>query len=98
METIGALIHCGAALAIGLVLGYRWTLGPPWHLIAGFVAGEVCAAVYFAVANWVGRAWPGMLDPRLVGVHFMILVIAAGSAGAFGAWFGYRKSLGRGLF
>ena len=58
VETIGALIGCGVALAIGLALGYRWTLGPPWHLIAGVVVGEVCAAVYFAVANWVGRAGP----------------------------------------
>ncbi|HTE81121.1 MAG TPA: hypothetical protein VK634_10585 [Reyranella sp.] len=98
METIGALVGCGAALAIGLVLGYRWTLGPPWHLIAGLVVGAVCAAVYFAVANWVGRAVPGMLDAPQVGVHFMVLMIIAPLTGAFGASFGYRKSLGRGLF
>lgn len=98
METIGGLVDCGAAWAIGLVLGYRWTLGPPWHLIAGLVLGEVCAAVYFALANWVGRGWPGLLDARLVGLHFLVLMIAAPLAGAFGAWFGYRKSLGRGLF
>ena len=98
METIGALVGCGAALAIGLVLGYRWTLGPPWHLIAGLVVGAVCAVVYFAIANWVGRAVPDMLDARQVGVHFMVLMIAAPLVGAFGASFGYRKSLGRGLF
>jgi hypothetical protein len=98
VETIGALVSCGAALAISLTLGYRWTLGPPWHLIAGFVVGEICAAAYFAVANGVGRIWPGLLDARLVGLHFMLLLIAAGSSGVFGAWFGYRKSLGRGLF
>ena len=98
METIGALVDCGAALEIGLVLGYRWTLGPPWHLFAGLVVGAVCAAVYFAVANWVGRASPDMLNARLVGVHFMILMIAAPLVGAFGARFGYRKSLGHGLF
>jgi predicted Co/Zn/Cd cation transporter (cation efflux family) len=98
VETIGALVGCGAALAIGLMLGYRWTLGPPWHLIAGLVVGAVCAAIYFAVANWVGRASPGMLNARQVGVHFMVLMIAAPLVGAFGASFGYRKSLGRGLF
>jgi hypothetical protein len=98
VETIGALVACGAALAIGLVLGYRWTLGPPWHLIAGVVVGEICAAVYFAVAIWVGRAWPGVLEARLVGLHFMVLVIAAAFSGGLGAWFGYRKSMGRGLF
>jgi hypothetical protein len=98
VETIGALVACGVALAIGLMVGYRWTLGPPWHLIAGFVVGEICAAVYFAVANWVGRASPGLLDAWLVGVNFMVLVIAAALSGVLGAWFGYRKSFGRGLF
>ena len=98
METIGALVDCGAALVLGLVLGYRWTLGPPWHLIAGVVVGAIGAIVYFAVANWVGRASPGVLDPRLVGLHFMVLMIASPVVGALGAWFGYRKSLGRGLF
>ena len=81
-----------------MVLGYRWTLGPPWHLIAGVVVGAIGAIVYFAVANWVGRASPGVLDPRLVGLHFIVLVIAAPVVGALGAWFGYRKSLGHGLF
>lgn len=98
METIGALVDCSAALLIGLILGYRWTLPTPWHLIAGLVVGKICAVIYFVVANWVGVVWPGLLDPWLVGVHFMVLVIVAGLSGATGAWFGYRKSLGRGLF
>lgn len=98
METIGALVACGAALAFGFVLGYRWTLGPPWHLIAGLVVGEVCAVVYFAVANWAGRFWPDTLDARTVGLHFMGLVVVAGLCGALGAMFGYRKMMGRGLF
>jgi hypothetical protein len=98
VEIIGAIVDCIVALALGLVLGYRWTLGPPWHLIAGLIEGEVCAFVFFAVANWAGRGWPGLLDARLVGVTFMVLAIVAPLFGAFGAWFGYRKSLGRGLF
>lgn len=98
METIGALVACGASLAIGLIVGYRWTLAPPWHLIAGVVVGEISAAVYFATSIWAGWAWPGLLDPRLVGLNFMALVIAAAFSGGFGAWFGYRKSMGRGLF
>jgi len=98
VETIGALVDCGAALALGLTLGYRWTLGPPWHLIAALMVGGVCAAVYFALAIWVGRNLPGVLVPRLVGVHFMALMIVAPLVCAFGALFGYRKSLGRSLF
>lgn len=98
METVGALVDCGAALAIGLILGYRWTLGPPWHLIAGLIVGEIFAITYFAIAICVGRTWPDMLEARLVGMIFMGLVIVAGLCGVLGAWFGYRKSLGRGLF
>jgi hypothetical protein len=98
VETIGALVDCGAALAVGLMLGYRWTLGPPWHLFAGLIMGELFAIIYFAVAIWAGRHWPGMLEARLVGILFMGLVIFAGLCGVLGAWFGYRKSLGRGLF
>jgi hypothetical protein len=98
VETIGAIVDCGAALVLGLVFGYRSTLGPSWHLIAGLVVGEICAVVYFIASNWVGRTYPGTLDARLVGIYFMVLVIVAGSCGGLGAWFGYRKSLGRGLF
>jgi hypothetical protein len=98
VETIGALVACGAALALGFFLGHRWTLGPPWHLIAGLIVGEVSAVVYFAVAIWAGRTWPGTLEARLIGLHFMGLVIVAGLCGVLGAWFGYRKFMGRGLF
>ena len=98
MEIIGALVGGGVALVIGLVLGFRWTLGPPWHLIAGLVAGGLCATVYFVIANWVGRTMPGLLDPRLVGLYFLALAVAAPVSGLFGAWFGYRKWMGRSLF
>lgn len=98
METIGALVGCGAALAVGAVLGYRWTLGTPWHLIAGLLVGAACTAIYFVVATWVGRAMPGTLEARQVGVNFMVLMPAAPLVGLMGAWFGYRKSIGRGLF
>jgi hypothetical protein len=98
VETIGVLVDCGAALVSGLILGYRWTLGAPWHLIAGLIVGEIFAITYFAVAIWAGRHWPGMLEARLVGMSFMALVILAGLCGVLGAWFGYRKSAGRTLF
>ncbi|MCW5733212.1 MAG: hypothetical protein KIS73_03775 [Enhydrobacter sp.] len=98
METIGALVACGASLAIGVILGYRWTLASPWHLITGVMVGEILAGVYFAMSIWAGRHFPGLLDPRLVGLNFMALVVAAGFSGGLGAWFGYRKSMGRGLF
>jgi hypothetical protein len=98
VETIGALVACVAALGFGFVLGYRWTFGQPWGVVAGLVLGEIVAAVYFGASVWVGRAWPGMLDARRVGFHFMVMVVFAALCGGAGAWFGHRKSIGRGLF
>ena len=98
METIGAIGACGAALVFGFVLGYRWTFGQPWGVIAGLVVGEICAAVYFGVSLWIGRASPQLLDARTVGFHFLALVVVAGPIGGLGSWFGHRKSIGGSLF
>jgi Na+/proline symporter len=98
VETIGALVACGAALVFGIVLGYRWTVGQPWGVIAGLIVGEICAAVYFGASLWVGRNWPGVLDARTVGFHFMALVVLAALLGGAGSWFGHRKSMGGSLF
>jgi hypothetical protein len=98
VETVGALVACGAALVFGIVLGYRWTFGQPWGVIAGLVVGEICAVVYFMVSLWVGRNIPGVLDARTVGFHFMVLVVLAALLGGAGCWFGHRKSIGGSLF
>ena len=98
METIGAIVACLAALAFGFGLGYRWTFGQPWGVVAGLVVGEIFAAVYFASSIWVGGAWPGVLDARRVGLHFVVLVVVAALCGGAGSWFGHRKSMGPGLF
>ena len=98
VETIAAVVACGAALVFGFALGYRWTFGQPWGVIAGLVVGELCAIVYFGVSIWVGRNWSGVLDARTVGFHFIVLVVVAALLGALGAWFGHRKSTGLGLF
>lgn len=98
METIAALVACAAALGFGVVLGYRWTFGQPLGVIAGLALGEMCAVFYFAGSAWVGRAWPGVLDARRVGLHFMVLIVVGGLCGAAGTWYGHRKSMGQGLF
>lgn len=97
-EAVGAIGAGVLALVAAFVVGYRATFGQPWISLAGLAIGEVCAGVYFLVANWVGRSTPGLLDARLVGVYLMILVFAAGACGIVGGWFGQRKSIGLGLF
>jgi hypothetical protein len=86
------------AFAVAFAVGYRATFGQPWVSLAGLAIGEVCAGVYFGVANYIGRSHPGLLDARLVGLYFLALVFAAGLCGIVGAWFGHRKSMGLGLF
>jgi hypothetical protein len=98
VETIAAAVACAVALVLGIAVGLRAPLSHPLVYVVGLVAGEICAGVYLGLANWANRAWTGLLDARQVGVHFMILIVAAGICGVLGSWFGYRKSFGRGLF
>jgi hypothetical protein len=98
LEAVGAVAAGVLALVVTFVVGYRATFGQPWVSLVGLVVGVVCAGVYFGVANWVGRTYPGMLDARLVGIDFLVLVFVAALCGLAGSWFGYRKSTGLGLF
>jgi hypothetical protein len=98
VETAAAIVACAVALALGLIAGLRVPIGHPWIILVGVGVGEVCAGVYLSLANWAGRTWHGLLDPRPIGVHFMALIVGAGLCGAIGAWFGYRKAMGSGLF
>jgi hypothetical protein len=97
-EAVGAAGAGVLAFVVAFAVGYRATFGQPWVSLLGLVIGEVCAGVYFGVANYVGRTHAGLLDARLVGIYFLALVFAAGLCGMFGAWFGHRKSIGLGLF
>jgi hypothetical protein len=98
LEAVGAVAAGVLTLVVTFVVGYRATFGQPWVSLVGLVVGVIVAGVYFGVANWVGRTHPGMLDARLVGIDFLVLVFVAALFGLVGAWFGYRKSTGLGLF
>ena len=98
VETVAAVVACGVALVLGLIAGLRIPIGQPWIVLIGLVLGEVVAGVYLGLANWAARMWHGLLDPHVVGVHFMVLIVAAGLSGAIGAWFGYRKAMRGSLF
>jgi hypothetical protein len=50
------------------------------------------------IALWAGKNWPGALDPRLIGILFMVLLVVATALGAISSWFGYRKSMRGSLF
>ena len=98
LEAVGAIVTGVLALIVSYVAGNRAPVGQPLISLAGLAIGEVCAGVYFGVANWVGRTHPDLLDARLVGISLLVLVFAAGLCGIVGAWFGHRKSMGLGLF
>ena len=97
-EAVGAIGAGVLTFALSFAVGYRATFAQPWIALLGLVIGEVWAGVYFLASNWIGRNMPGLLDARLVGVDFMVLVFAGGLCGLVGAWFGHRKSIGLGLF
>ena len=50
-EAVGAVGAGVLAFMVAFVVGYRATFGQPWVSLVGLVIGEVCAGVYFGVAN-----------------------------------------------
>jgi hypothetical protein len=72
---------------------WRWASWP-----AAAALGFLSAGLYFTLALPVARASPQLLDARLVGLHFLALLVVGAAFGALGAVFGYRKSLGVRLF
>ncbi len=98
METVGAILASGLAGVLGFVAGGRWAPNPFLGALFGLPLGIVSAGIYFALALGVAEAWPQLLDARLVGLHFLALLVVGAMCSGLGAVFGYRKSLGARLF
>lgn len=98
METVGAALASLIAVAMGFFAGRHWMPNPYLSALFGVPLGIVSAALYFALALLVARAWPRLLDAHLVGLHVLALLVVGTACAAAGAVFGYRKSLGVRLF
>ena len=98
METAGGFLCCAVALVLGIYIGRRWASGAEWAVLVGFVIGAVCVAFYLIVTSSIGMLWPETLDAHVLGLHLIVVGMASPVCGALGALFGYRRSIGQGLF
>ena len=98
METVGAIVACGAAAAFGYPAGMHWARDGAWCVLIGIVVGAACALGYLVALLWVGELFPHSLDGYGLGVRFLVLLPVVPLFAVPAAWFGYRKSLGISLF
>jgi len=82
METVTALVAAGAAFALSYLFGR--SLNASFLLVAlgGVLAGAGFAILFFVSTVTVGHMMPGLLEPWLLGVHFIALLIVAPLGGA----------------
>ena len=98
METGSALVCCVAALLIGFYVGRRWAPGPAVAVLIGLGLGGFCVAVFLSVTSALGARWPQLLDAHVLGLHLIIVMMAAPVCGALGSLLGFRRSRGLSLF
>jgi cell division protein FtsX len=94
VETVSTLTTCVAASAAGFAVGKYWAPDAIWSAVFGVVAGEVCAAVFWALALSLATLVPSAdINARAVGFDFEILVLATPVCGAIAGYLGYRRAL-----
>jgi len=98
VETGSALVSCAAALLIGFYVGRRWAPGAAAAVLIGLVLGGLCVAVFFALTSSIGTHWPHLFDAYVLGLHLIIVMMAAPVCGALGSLLGFRRSRGLPLF
>jgi hypothetical protein len=98
VETAGAGLAGALAFLIGWQVGRRWAPRPASAMLSGLIVGGLCVGLYFLVSAWIETRWPDLLDAYVVGLHLIIVILAAPVLGALGALLGYRRSMGQRLF
>ena len=94
MDTVSALLTCAAAAGVGFYVGLHWAPDVIWSAVFGAVAGELCAIAYWCLALFLATMVPdAAVSARVVGLDFLILVIATPVCGAIAGVLGYRRTL-----
>jgi hypothetical protein len=94
VETVSTIATCIAASAAGFAVGKYWAPDAIWAAVFGIVAGEFCAAVFWALALSLATLVPNAdIYARAVGFDFVILVLATPVCGAIAGYLGYRRTL-----
>lgn len=92
MESITALVACGAAFALSYYFGYGRAPTTFIAAVLGAVSGIGFAVVFFALTLAVTIVLPGTFDGRTLGVYFVRLLVLAPIGAAVIAAFAHRFS------
>lgn len=82
METATALIAAAAAFGISFLIGRSLTMPMLFVALGGLLSGMGFAVLFFVSTVTVGNLLPDLLEPWLIGVHFIALMVAAPLGGA----------------
>ncbi|MFI4999247.1 MAG: hypothetical protein ACHQK9_05150 [Reyranellales bacterium] len=82
MESVGAILCFVVVSAVSFGGGYAWATSRGWAVALGAIFGVAIAVLYMLVSGAVGALIPRTLEPRSVGVHFMILLAVLPPVGA----------------
>jgi hypothetical protein len=94
MDAITALVTCAAAAGVGFYVGMHWAPDAIWSAVFGAAAGELCAGAYWGFALFLVTAVPeAAVSGHVVGLDFLVLLIATPVCGAIAAVLGYRRTL-----
>lgn len=95
MESITALVTCGAAFAFSYYIGYGRAPSWPAALLLGATSGIGFAVLFFVITIAVAGTLPGIFDARTLGRHLILLVAVAPLGAAAVAVFAYRHAMSR---
>jgi hypothetical protein len=93
VESIGAIICLGVVVGLGFGGGYSWAPSRSWAVALGAIFGVAVAAVYMLAAVAFGNLLPKALEPRQVGIHFMVLLVVLPLVGAIAAELARRLAI-----
>ena len=98
MESITALVACGAAFALSFYLGYGRAPSLLAAAMLGAVSGIGFAVIFFAMTIAVAGTLPGIFDARTLGQHLILLGMAAPLGAAAVPMFAHRYAMSRSRF
>jgi hypothetical protein len=83
MESITAIVAAGVAFALSYYIGRSMASTTLVAAMMGAVCGLAFAVLFFVTTVALGAVLPGVFDGWMLGIHFIVLAIAAplGSAG-----------------
>jgi hypothetical protein len=92
METIVALVAVGASFGVSFLIGRSLAASTLLVVLGGLVSGLAFAVAYFVSTVTVGNLLAGTFDAWSLGVHFVVLLLAAPLGSALVAALAHRHA------